>query len=173
MGRDKAGLLVGDQRLWEHQIATLRGTGPDELLISAPRSEMFAESGLTIVNDESPGLGPLAGIAAVLRAARWERLLVLAIDLPQMSADFLSELLQESGRTGRGLVPHGDDCFEPLAAVYTRDCLALADEHLHGEDRSMQCFVRAAIGQNLISARPIKPEQRDFFRNVNRPQDVG
>lgn len=172
MGRDKAMLAIDGERLWRRQVATLRTLAPDELLISAATGESFADSGVPIVQDATPGLGPLSGIAAALLCAENRTLLVLAVDLPSMNATFLRELLRVHDRTGGGVVPLVGDLFEPLAAIYTRECLSLADTHLRGDDRSMQRFVRAAIAQNLIFTHEIEPSQRPLFRNLNEPNDL-
>ena len=87
------------------------------------------------------------------RDASRRRLVVLAVDLPLMTAGFLRGLLARAG-DGRGVVPRhrGSGLYEPLAAVYPAECLALARERLRGEDWSLQGFVRAA-GRDVRSIR--------------------
>ena len=171
MGRDKAGVILDGTPLWQRQLATLRAANPHELLISGRSDGPYAGAGLEIAPDETPGLGPLGGIATALRRMQCERLLVLAVDLPAMTADFLRDLL-EGCEPAMGVVPRLDGKFEPLAAVYPRACLAVAEECLLGEDRSMQRFVRRGLAAGQLLARDIPPAARDLFRNVNTPADV-
>ena len=121
------------------------------------------------LEDAQVGLGPLGGIAAALRAMRSPRLVVLAVDLPRMSADFLRGLLAAE----RGVVPQTDDgFFEPLAAIYPHTALADAEEHLRGSDRSLQTFVRRLLASAQVSARPVLAAEAPLFVNWNHPEDV-
>ena len=123
-----------------------------------------------LLADEQPGRGPLGGIAAALGAMRSPRLVVLAVDLPRMTAEFLRGLLAEA-KEGRGVVPrHGTDGFyEPLAAVYPAGCGVLSRKRLMGEDWSLQGFVRATGG--MLKAHQIVGEEQVLFANWNEPLD--
>ena len=176
MGRDKALLPLADgQRLWQRQLGVLRALRPAELFISGPAREGFPVS-VTRLEDQTPGLGPLGGIAAALAAMRSPRLLVLAVDLPMMTADFLGALLAENGAgpTVGGVVPQtSDGYFEPLAAVYPRSARAAAGDRLQREDRSLQTFVRVLMENGQVKARPVEDAERGLFVNWNLPGDVG
>ena len=172
MGRDKAGVLLGGQPLWQRQLATLRALHPHELFISGKPGGPYADEGLEILADNFPGLGPLAGLEAALRRASHPLVLVLAIDLPAMTAEFLSSLVNEAASGGQGGVPQSGGWFEPLAALYPRASLALAQECLRAADRSMQRFVRAAVGLGLVVAHPLAADERALFRNVNTTADL-
>ena len=171
MGRDKALLPLPDGRLlWERQLGILRELGPAELFISGFVRPGFPED-VPLLADELPGRGPLGGIAAALAAMRSPRLVVLAVDLPAMTAGFLSRLLGESP-DGRGIVPrHGgpNGFYEPLAAVYPVGCRTLARERLAGEDWSLQTFVRAAGG--ALREHQIAATEEPLFANWNAPLD--
>lgn len=172
MGRDKAGVLFEGEPLWRRQLATLRATAPAEVLISGRADGPYAHASLEIVEDDTPGRGPLAGVVAAMRRLRCERLLVLAIDLPAMQAEFLASLLARAASDGGGVVPVDGTRVEPLAAVYPRAALPLAERCLAGSDHSMQHFVRLAHRQGLVVFRPITDAERPLFRNVNSPSDL-
>jgi molybdopterin-guanine dinucleotide biosynthesis protein A len=172
MGRDKAGLLLDGQPLWRRQLATLAETGPAEVFISGKLDGPYADAGVEIVLDASPGLGPLGGIAAALHRAAHPLVLVLAIDLPDMRADFLRDLIESATASEKGLVTRDDRCFQPLAAVYSRPCLPLTRECLAGKDHSMQNFVRLAVERGLICPRHLMDHEIALFRNVNEPSDL-
>jgi molybdenum cofactor guanylyltransferase len=172
MGRDKAGLVIDGQPLWQRQLGELRLLNPAELFISGRPDGPYAGAGVEIVMDAVPGLGPLAGIAAALQRTTAPLLLVLAIDLPDASATFLGRLVAEARLHGSGMVPQRDGWFEPLAAVYPRAALPLATETLHGDDRSMQTFVRRLIAAGLVAAFPITGGDLARFRNLNESADL-
>lgn len=172
MGRDKAGVLMGGLPLWKRQLALLQGLSPEELLISGKPDGLYAGAGFEIVVDDTPELGPLGGIVTALRRARFPLLLVLAIDLANMRASLLRELVDVALSSARGVVARGDRGFEPLAAVYPVGSLPLAEECLRGDDRSLQCFVRRAVERGFMQMRELRACELSLFRNVNSPEDL-
>jgi molybdopterin-guanine dinucleotide biosynthesis protein A len=171
MGRDKADVTLAGVPLWRRQLATLRETGPAELFISGRPDGPYHNVGCEVVFDEKSGLGPLGGVTAALRRARYDQVLILAIDLARMPSMFLTKLLQEAAQLDRGIVPRLKGRFEPLAAVYSRACLAFAEAQLQTANRSMQRFVRTAIGAKLLDEYPLSEDESRYFLNLNTQAD--
>ncbi len=93
MGRDKR-LLVVDWEgepvpLWRRQLNVLRRLAPAELLISG-LPDLDYPLDVTVVPDNIKDAGPLAGIASCLDVAQSRLVLVLAVDLPHITAGLLS-----------------------------------------------------------------------------------
>jgi molybdopterin-guanine dinucleotide biosynthesis protein A len=169
MGRDKASLPCAGATLWEHQLATLRATGAGEVCISGPRHGPYANCGVPVLEDRTQNAGPLAALETALPRAPY--LLVLAIDMPAMRADFLRELMRTALRTRRSVIPEIEGRFEPLAAVYASALAPLVDQALRGPDHSMQQLVREALGGELAVQHSVPAEARALFRNLNTPAD--
>ena len=172
MGRDKATLLIEGQPLWQRQLATLRATGASELFISGPADGPYAECGVTVIEDLTPGTGPLAALEAVLPRIANSHAVVLAIDLPAMRADFLTMLVKTALARDCSVVPEFGGRFEPLVAVYTPSLLPLVIECLHGTDHSMQNLLRKAAQSGRVIAHPLIIEDLPLFQNLNTPGDV-
>ena len=170
MGRDKASLPYAGGALWEHQLATLRATGAGEVCISGPRNGPYANCGLPILEDQTPNAGPLAALETALPRAPY--VVVLAIDMPAMRADFLCALMRVALQNQRSVIPEIDGRIEPLAAVYASTIAPVVDEGLRGADRSMHQLVRAAMRRDLAFTHPVPAESRMLFRNLNTPQDL-
>ncbi len=169
MGRDKAFLEFQGEPLWRRQLVTLQRLEPAQIMISgSPRAEW---NGYEIVTDEIVDAGPLAGVAAALQKCATPMLVVLAIDLPQITTDFLRSLLTLC-HDARGAVPRAADGFEPLAAVYPAGCAGLAAAALWSGDFSMQDFIRQSIEQGLLVEREISEEETPLFANLNTPADL-
>jgi molybdopterin-guanine dinucleotide biosynthesis protein A len=100
-------------------MGVLREAGAGEIIVAtgAGRSYGFPET--IEVTDTRPDGGPPAGIVAGFNAAAHDRILVLVVDLPQITAGFLRGLVDQSTKS-RGVVPVRDGLAEPLAAVYPR-----------------------------------------------------
>ncbi|CAN5824499.1 hypothetical protein BH09VER1_BH09VER1_41650 [soil metagenome] len=166
MGRDKALLPVGDGRvLWQRQLEVLERLDPGCLFISGPARAGFAPE-LRILRDSSPGLGPLSGLVEGLRVTEADLLVVLAVDLPAMTSDYLASLL-ENCLPGRGCVARLGPWFEPLAAVYPKKALPLAEEALASEDRSLQTLARRLLDRKMISVKEVDQPSEDLFLNWN------
>ncbi len=163
MGCDKAFLEFEGQPLWRRQLETLRQLSPEQLMISGPPHDEWSE--YDVIADEIADAGPLAGVTAALQKCTAPWLVVLAVDLPRMTAHFLRTL-------GHGTVPCGSAGFEPLAAIYPATCLPLALQALRNGDFSMQSFVRNAIDQGLLVERKISEAEYPLFSNLNTPADL-
>jgi len=158
MGRDKSALPVNGEPLWQRQLAVLRATEPAELFISGKCEGPYAGCGVEILPDEFPDCGPLGGIATALRRCTGDFLLVLAVDMPAMTAAFLRTLLEESQRSATGIIPTAaadgkrPATFDPLAAVYPRAALAIAEECLRKGEFKLEGFIRKLEASGFVSA---------------------
>jgi molybdopterin-guanine dinucleotide biosynthesis protein A len=171
MGRDKAALVIDGVPLWQRQLATLRALPSAELLISGPHEGPWSGAEVSVVPDDHTGLGPLGGLATILPRMQCERALVLAVDLPAMTSDFLGALLAMSPADG-GIVPVLDDRCEPLAAIYPRAMVPIIAAQLAAGDRSLQARVRAGVAAGLLTLRRVAGHERPLFQNVNAPADL-
>jgi molybdenum cofactor guanylyltransferase len=169
MGRDKALLPVPNSNLllWQRQLGVLEDLRLNEIFWSGPpRPGLPAR--LQIVPDDVPDAGPLAGICACLKRMTSDLLIVLAVDLPQMSSSFLDDL-QSRCTSNRGVVPRNDEFFEPLAAIYPKRIYTMAQEHLSHRRYALQDLVREAAEQDLIQTFCLTEEQAALFQNWNEP----
>jgi molybdopterin-guanine dinucleotide biosynthesis protein A len=175
MGRDKR-LLVVDWEgepvpLWRRQLNVLRRLAPAELLISG-LPDLDYPLDVTVVPDRIKDAGPLAGIASCLEVAQSRLVLVLAVDLPHITPDYLASLVQTAA-PGRGVVPAIEHELEPVAAVYPVEAVRTAFACMQRGERSVQAFARRLVQDGLVNIRPVTAVEAGLFRNWNSPQDVG
>jgi molybdenum cofactor guanylyltransferase len=168
MGRDKAFLEFDGQPLWRRQIETLRALSPEQLLIAGPPREEWRE--FELVADIIAGAGPLSGVVAALRKCTAPHLVVLAVDLPGMKADFLRSLLLDCSDE-QGVIPRSSRGLEPLAAIYPVGCAALGAASLLDRDFSVTSFARRALAEGLLREREIALAEESLFANLNTPAD--
>lgn len=172
MGRDKALLMVDGVPLWQRQLALLRATNPAEVLISGPADAFSGAENYTLP-DAWLETGPLGGIATALRKIRSELMLVLAVDLPRMRAEFLSRLVESATREQGVLAVQPDGTLEPLVAVYPRAAAQFAEEQLAAGQRKLARWIDRLETAGLITRISVAPEEMDFFANWNTPADAG
>ncbi len=176
MGADKTFLEVGGQTLLARALAVMTAICDRVTIVGNPAK--FAEYGSTkygpVVADVFPGCGPLAGIHAALAHSSADLNLVLAVDMPMISAKLLAFLfaVAESNnatvtvvRTSKGL--------QPLCAVYRRDFLPVAEQALRAGKYKIDAAF-AGVTTHVIAAAELAEAgfpERNFF-NVNTPSDL-
>jgi molybdenum cofactor guanylyltransferase len=174
MGRDKAALLVDGEPLWQRQLNTLGGTQPAEVFISGPLDGPYGNAGVRIVPDAEPLLGPLGGITAALKACSTEWLLVLAVDLPHMSADYLRRMVRMATESDAGIIPVIEGAkLEPLAAVYPKRALPVAEARCSAKQLKLADFISDLEGRGWMRRMEVSEEEAVCFTNWNSPEDVG
>jgi molybdopterin-guanine dinucleotide biosynthesis protein A len=171
MGSDKALLELEGRALWQRQRDLLRDAGASEILLSARPDQAWAggaEGFAAVVPDAIVAGGPLAGITAALQRARCAHLAVLAVDLPRMQVAWF-DTLRTRCREGVGIVGRRDRFYEPLAAIYPRELLPLAQTALERRDLSLQHLIATACAQGLLLVHEISPAEIARFENWNEP----
>ena len=172
MQRDKAFLPCRGTTLLAWQLELARGLGPTEIFISGRADADYGALGLPVLLDRFADLGPLAGVERALGESRSPSLLVLAVDLPDMTAEFLRGLAAHR-RADRGVVPRTGLGLEPLAAFYPKAMLPIATAVLAGGHPAMTEFVRRGVEAGLVDECACPPEDEACFVNWNGPEDVG
>ena len=171
MGRDKATIQFRSAPLWQNQLDLLRKLEPAQLLVSAPTDPFWRPKDVEFVADAQPSRGPLSGIVAALSRINNDHLLVLAIDMPFMSKEYLRELGARVGPSA-GVVPVIADRAEPLAAIYPREALAEFSSALAEGDLSLQPLVRRLIGLGKLRPVTVSSGEVEVFGNLNQPSDL-
>ena len=173
MGEDKAFLTVGEpgELLWERQLGLLGSLGAERLMVSRNADQEFVlPEGVDEVVDEVADRGPLAGVVSCLRQSQNRRMLVLAVDLPNMNAEFLGSLLAREG--GVVLRDSESERYEAVVAIYTPECLGIAERRLGDGQLAMQGFIGECVEAGLIEVEVLGDAQRGALANLNNPEDL-
>ncbi len=177
MGRDKAGLEFGGQTLLARQIELARFIGASEVFIAGRTDADYSEFDCRVLPDRFQNAGPLAGIESALAATPAPLLLVLAVDMPEMSAAFL-KILSSACTADSGAIPQLGGRIEPLAAFYPKAAFVLAEEMLELSRTSRENrapgptdFARECVGKNLAKLVAVAATEARCFTNLNSPED--
>jgi len=165
MGTDKALLPWRGRTLIEHVAGVVRASAGSVTLIGPP--DRYGSLGLPVEPDAVPGRGPLGGIltALAITAAEWN--LVVACDMPALTAPFLESLLEAAKESGGGCLvpvpPYGRS--QPLCAVYRRTILPAVRQAVE-ERRLKMTEALASLGAvyHAVSGE-------EFFLNMNTPKE--
>jgi molybdopterin-guanine dinucleotide biosynthesis protein A len=115
-------------------------------------------------------LGPLGIIECVLRVVQVP-LLVLAVDMPRMTADFMREAFLNTQNWDRGRCFLSDSGLEPLAALYVPSMLPILEESLKADQLSLQKLLKEAHDLGLMEIQKTTDQQKQFFSNCNTPSE--
>lgn len=170
MGTDKALLDWHGAPLWRRQIGKLIELNPDRLLLSCREEQNLKNVFAEFVFDPPGNPGPLGAIVQCLEVAQMP-LLVLAVDMPAMTTDFMRSMIDGAGDPVRGLVCEAERGFEPLCAVYPPDALALLREFLLKRNHRMRDAVAALVASHLVRVRALNPGEVPLFFNANTPEE--
>ncbi len=171
MGRDKAWLEIGGQTLLARQIQLARQIGAAEIFISGHAEKNYSEFGCRMLADKFPDAGPFAGIERALNATTSSLLLVLAVDLPEMDAEFLQRLLANCSEN-IGAIPRMNGTIEPLAAIYPKSSQPLAETLLRDEQNAVANFARYCAQAGVARFMELSADDAKYFINWNSPTDL-
>ena len=177
-GADKASLPIGDARIIDRQLAALSVvTMKNDVRIVANDRDRYAGLGLRVIPDAVPDAGPLGGLYTALLDASHDRVLVLACDLPFVTAALLQRLVTESG-TGPdndevdAVVPRSARGLEPLCALYMKQrCAAGALARIERGELAVAGLL-ADLRVRELGPEALAPyDDGSLFENVNTPHD--
>jgi molybdenum cofactor guanylyltransferase len=181
MGRDKGLLDFGGVPLILLTARLLEPLVAEVTVVGSP--SRYASLGLHAIADEDhmqfhdgpdrSGIGPLAGIATALSATHLPWNLIVACDLPYLSAEWLDWLLSRALHSrGEAIIPRTERGVEPLAALYRRDCGAPVAAALARGVRKVSDAI-AELRVELVYPREwrrIEPSEL-ILKNMNAPGD--
>jgi len=166
MGRDKALLPFRGGALVESVAREVAAAAGSAVLVG--NSARYARFGYAVIPDRYPGEGPLGGILTALAHTTAEWNLVVACDMPALSAELLRQILDAAAvqSAADALVPTGPAGLpEPLCAAYhRRACAALERAFANGERK-----ITAAFSGMPVVLWPMAEMAQ--FQNVNTPED--
>ena len=154
-GMPKGLALVDGLRIADRVLAALRGATDRQLVVANDARAAHWFPGMHIVADTEEGHGPLHGLRTALTAAAGDPVLVVAWDMPFVTAALLAALRARGESGGPAVVPVGGNPrhAEPLCAYYGADALPTCEALLaQGERRA------GALHETLAGARTLSGE---------------
>jgi molybdopterin-guanine dinucleotide biosynthesis protein A len=170
MGADKAFLQLAGKSLLEHALHLAREAA-DNVSVVGP-AEKFAKYA-RVVPDIYENQGPLAGIHSALNWSRSDLNLIIAVDLPFVTAGFLKYLVSRARACSAVVtVPATSAGLQPLCAVYRKVFSQVASRALQQGRNKIDALFKD-VSLRLISEEDLKTNGFDsaIFRNLNTPAD--
>lgn len=165
MGRDKALLPYRGSVLVDWIARQVRDAAGSAVIVGPP--ERYGALGWPVVADLRPGCGPLAGIETALASSRADYNLIVACDLPGLTAPLMAGLLEEAARRDCDcVVPAGAGRLHGgLCGVWRRHALSAVQRALDEGIRS----VAAVLDRLQHCSLPV--HDKGWMTNLNTPED--
>ena len=159
----------GSPSLLARTLRVAREVGLEPVLVgAAPLGD--AAQGLVQLMDSEPGVGPLAGLAALLAHAGARRVIAVGGDMPYLSGALLLRLVQEEP-AAQVLAPRDAETgkWQPLFARYDAATVsAVLSRVLHAGERSFQGLFRHLTVHELR----LGEDEASTLRDWDTPDDV-
>jgi molybdopterin-guanine dinucleotide biosynthesis protein A len=192
-GHDKSALVVGGRTILERQLAELARLTDDLLIVTRhdngpiPTIRLKPDPtgipiqlkpdptgitcGVRVVSDRVADSGPLGGLDAALAAARDDVLVLIACDMPFVTAELLRHLIALT-RDADAVVPWTERGYHPLCAAYTRACRPAIGARLRERRLEMiGLFEDIRIRAVTTGELDAFGDHRRLLANVNTPAD--
>lgn len=172
MGQDKALMVLpsNGRTFLDHALDQLAPLVDDLLVVGHP--EIHGHAGPFVIPDDQPGLGPLGGLLTAMRYASHDRLLLLAVDMPNVTEALFTRLKLELGHfTDAAICRHGGQA-EPLAGAYHRRCSPIFQSLIERGTLKMSEALQAVRTTWVDLDVGADGWPADLFHNVNRPEDL-
>ena len=167
-GRDKARYVWRGKPLMQHVLDSLKDASERFIVANRP----YPEFGVPVYPDQIPGGDSLSGIHAALARAQNRVVAVAACDLPNLRPEYWAFLLEHLEDAPAVVAMGPEDWPEPLAALYTKDLLPLAERLLREGDY----FIRRLLDEGGARYLPWSEVEARFgpavFANVNTLEDL-
>lgn len=173
-GLDKSRLLVEGRAIIVRQLDALQRLTPDVFIV-ATGAERFADLSVPVVADALPDAGALGGLYTALISARAGWIVVIACDMPFVTAGALDALVAEAVAAGAdgadGAWARSARGIEPLFACYRTSAAARLRELIErGERRLTDAGTVLTMREVDVSRLGTDGSDR-LLTNLNTPED--
>jgi len=170
MGTDKGLKELCGKPLISYAIHALSGIC-SEILISSS-SDAYRPYGYRIVADEFPEIGPMGGIYSVLRQSKTMQNLVVSCDLPFVTKELLSYILENSEEYQVAVPWMGNKFYEPLCGFYRLTVLEKMTDFIMNRNYKLPDMFDEISINKLIINKEMTFYQENIFMNVNSKHDL-
>lgn len=166
--RNKAFLKYKDKTIIEHVIQSVLGY--EEILIVANDKEPYKKFGYQVIGDIYLDKGPLGGIHSALTYAKYEKVLVLACDMPNVNSE-LAQSMHSYDENYDALVSYDGVDLHPLFCIYDKRILPVAEKHIIENKLKLLLFLKEFDTRVFDWAKTDVTRNVEWFENINTPYD--
>ncbi|MCJ7604893.1 MAG: molybdenum cofactor guanylyltransferase [Dehalococcoidales bacterium] len=175
LGRDKIVEKIGTTSLLDKVISLVKPLSGKIIIVTANERNFSQYTGrpdITVITDIIPGQGSLGGIYTGLVTSDSFHNLVLAADMPFLNEPLLRYMMEVSDGYDF-ILPRIDTLYEPLHAVYSRNCIAPI-ETIFSQNKKVIIELFNYVKIRFVDKEEVDrfdPQHLSFF-NINTLEDL-
>lgn len=172
MGKKKSFLKVENANLIDKILGVYHKIFSEVVIVTNDPLSYTEFSGAVLVTDIYKDKGALGGIYTGLFFASYNYSFIAACDMPFLNIDFICYLIEQADKYDI-VVPKLSEGFQPLHAIYSKNCLPVIKRHLLVDKLKITAFYKEMRLLNIPEEK-IKPFNKDgrLFLNINTPEDL-
>jgi len=169
---DKTLYSFNGKPLIEHVYEKIRPLF-DETGIISNDTEKFNYLGIPVYPDIIEGKGPIGGIYTALNVSKAHRVFIFATDMPYLSGEFISYMAQLPDFYDV-TVPHLYGNYEPLHAIYSKNCIPPIKDIVDADERKIIKFFQKVALREVIEDEIFfyAEDPSSIFANINYQDDI-
>lgn len=169
-GRDKSQAIFKGYTLLKKAIRIIEPL-VQTILISSNNPQHKSYS-YPVVEDCIKNIGPLGGILSSLKESQTERNLILSVDMPMMSSNYLKYLIDKSERNAITIGADTNDQIHPLCGIYKLEIIPYIEANIIKEQYSLYNLINSIPNTRVVEA-PVKSffYTDQIFKNINTAED--
>lgn len=168
MGSDKGLIVFNNKTLIEQVINQLKPAVNNIIIVSGNKE--YSQFGYEVIEDTYPNTGPAGGIHAALKHTASNHNFIVSCDMPFITTDAIEYVINNSLLHPITLPVHHTK-FEPLFAVYSKDCFTKWEELLTNNTRKLTDIIDHFNVLKLnVDTNPLFNES--IFVNINSQEDL-
>lgn len=170
MGMDKSLLPYRGKSLISKIVSEFQNTFEETIIVSNEKNKYNFPS-IKEISDIYPGLGPLSGIHAGLKASKYQYIFVTACDMPYIT-DKIPSYLFKNIEGYDVVVLRSDNLLHPLCSFYSKNCLPFIEENLKNKINKVIDFY-PLVKVNYVDVKLLNNslDMNKLLININTPQD--
>jgi len=173
LNKDKGKMKLLGVNLIDKVVSNILSTGlflEKDILLIGPKKRF--PNYKRVIEDIYPQKGPLGGIFTGLYNSKTFYNLVIGYDMPFIEPKLIRYMVEYIDNYDAVIPTHSQGLFEPLCAIYSKNCLEIMENNIKNEKLSVRCIF-PFLNIRLITEGEIKkfdPNLQSFF-NINFKSD--
>ena len=171
MGESKAFLEIAGQRIIDRTVELFKGIFSQVILIThTPLKYSYLD--IEIVIDIVPKSGALIGIYTGIFYSSHPYCFVTACDMPFLNRKVIEYMITIS-KDYDVVIPHLEDGYHPLHAIYSKQCIHSIEKHIHEDNLKIIDFFDKIKAKEVTTdeINSLDPTLNSFL-NINTPEDL-
>jgi molybdopterin-guanine dinucleotide biosynthesis protein A len=171
MGTNKAFIEMDGERIIDRIVKLLSAFFPEVIIVTNSPLD-YAYLNARIATDIIPQKGSLGGIYTGLFYSSHPYSLVVACDMPFLKKEVIEYLIKKIDHNDV-VIPHLNDGYHPLHAIYSRRCLPFIEKLIEKDDLKIINFFKKVRVREITEEElsQVDPKLISFL-NINTLEDL-